>query len=112
MTTSASRPLSAALIGSHWPFWKSSWPKRSMRTRFAAALDGIIPTRRRKDAVEPVRLLHLDSTRLRQLGLRDRHRQQAILVIGADLLAIDVIGHAQRAREPAAHPLGSEDAEL
>src|SRR5215212_930203 len=37
ITTSASRPLRTASIGSHCPFWKSLWPKRSVRVRRALA---------------------------------------------------------------------------
>src|SRR5665647_576977 len=38
MTTRASRPCSNALIGSHCPFLKSSWPKRSRRSSRTSAL--------------------------------------------------------------------------
>src|SRR5947209_5282623 len=57
-------------------------------------------------------LLQLDLPRLRDFRFRNRDREKPIPVLGLDLVAVDVLGHAQRAREGAADALGGKDADL
>src|SRR3954463_474062 len=82
-------------------------PQMTRRTQIGRSEADLRPLRHLWSS--PSALFQLDLPGLRDFALLDGHREPAILVLGFDLVTIDVLRHPQRPRKASTDALGGKD---